>query len=118
MVRYLKVNPATLDLGYSRTLGVRGVRDTLGADKPLRQYKISWLEAPLAIDIMSGTPSFLALEGFHVFITGAAGGIGSQAVREFLCEYEPTLSTSAHYILIHLIPSPRLQGYSPRPQTD
>ncbi|KAL1980009.1 hypothetical protein VTN96DRAFT_4806 [Rasamsonia emersonii] len=28
--------------------------------------------------------SFLGLEGLHVFITGAAGGIGSQAVREFL----------------------------------
>ncbi|KAL2069891.1 hypothetical protein VTL71DRAFT_14570 [Oculimacula yallundae] len=28
--------------------------------------------------------SFLGLEGLHVFITGAAGGIGSQAVKEFL----------------------------------
>ncbi|KAJ9218276.1 CAZyme family CE4 [Paecilomyces variotii] len=28
--------------------------------------------------------SFLGLEGLHVFITGAAGGIGSQAIREFL----------------------------------
>ncbi|TVY45032.1 Peptidoglycan deacetylase [Lachnellula subtilissima] len=28
--------------------------------------------------------SFLGLEGLHVFCTGAAGGIGSQAVREFL----------------------------------
>ncbi|KUJ23075.1 polysaccharide deacetylase [Mollisia scopiformis] len=28
--------------------------------------------------------SFLGLEGYHVFITGAAGGIGSQAVKEFL----------------------------------
>ena len=28
--------------------------------------------------------SFLGLEGLHVFITGAAGGIGSQAVQEFL----------------------------------
>jgi FlaA1/EpsC-like NDP-sugar epimerase len=28
--------------------------------------------------------SFLGLEGFHVFITGAAGGIGGQAVKEFL----------------------------------
>ncbi|KAF8864839.1 NAD(P)-binding protein [Acephala macrosclerotiorum] len=28
--------------------------------------------------------SFLGLEGFHAFVTGAAGGIGSQAVREFL----------------------------------
>ena len=28
--------------------------------------------------------SFLGLEGLHVFITGAAGGIGGQAVQEFL----------------------------------
>ncbi|PMD65348.1 polysaccharide deacetylase family protein-like protein [Hyaloscypha bicolor E] len=28
--------------------------------------------------------SFLGLEGLHAFVTGAAGGIGSQAVREFL----------------------------------
>ena len=60
---------------------------------------------------MSGTPSFLALEGLHVFITGAAGGIGSQAVREFLCEYELIIHF-LFYILIPFIPSPRLQGYS------
>jgi NAD(P)-dependent dehydrogenase (short-subunit alcohol dehydrogenase family) len=28
--------------------------------------------------------SFLGLEGYHVFVTGAAGGIGSQVVKEFL----------------------------------
>jgi NAD(P)-dependent dehydrogenase (short-subunit alcohol dehydrogenase family) len=28
--------------------------------------------------------SFLGLEGFHVFITGAAGGIATAAVKEFL----------------------------------
>ena len=28
--------------------------------------------------------SFLGIEGLHVFVTGAAGGIGSQTVREFL----------------------------------
>lgn len=28
--------------------------------------------------------SFLGLEGYHVFISGAAGGIGGQAVKEFL----------------------------------
>ncbi|PKX93801.1 SDR family oxidoreductase/polysaccharide deacetylase family protein [Aspergillus novofumigatus IBT 16806] len=35
---------------------------------------------------MSGelSPSFLGLEGLHVFITGAAGGIGQRAVQEFL----------------------------------
>ncbi|KAE8142683.1 hypothetical protein BDV38DRAFT_294429 [Aspergillus pseudotamarii] len=30
------------------------------------------------------SPTFLGLGGLHVFITGAAGGIGKQAVREFL----------------------------------
>ena len=28
--------------------------------------------------------SFLGLEGLHVFITGAAGGIGGAAAKEFL----------------------------------
>jgi nucleoside-diphosphate-sugar epimerase len=28
--------------------------------------------------------SFLELEGLHVFVTGAAGGIGSAVVDEFL----------------------------------
>ncbi|MCJ1395610.1 hypothetical protein MMC18_008496 [Xylographa bjoerkii] len=31
--------------------------------------------------------SFLGLEGLHVFITGAAGGIGTEAVTEFLSRY-------------------------------
>ena len=31
--------------------------------------------------------SFLGLEGLHVFITGSAGGIGSQAVTEFLSTF-------------------------------
>ena len=47
----------------------------------------------LTAGIMSEIPSFLALEGLHVFVTGAAGGIGSQVVKEFLCEYESTPST-------------------------
>jgi NAD(P)-dependent dehydrogenase (short-subunit alcohol dehydrogenase family) len=28
--------------------------------------------------------AFLGLEGLHVFVTGAAGGIGSAVVEEFL----------------------------------
>jgi len=28
--------------------------------------------------------SFLSIDGLHVLVTGAAGGIGSQAVKEFL----------------------------------
>lgn len=32
--------------------------------------------------------SFLGLEGLHVFVTGAAGGIGSEVVREFLSMFE------------------------------
>lgn len=31
--------------------------------------------------------SFLGLEGLHVFITGAAGGIGSEVVKEFLGQW-------------------------------
>jgi NAD(P)-dependent dehydrogenase (short-subunit alcohol dehydrogenase family) len=31
--------------------------------------------------------SFLELEGLHVFVTGAAGGIGSAIVDEFLGMY-------------------------------
>lgn len=31
--------------------------------------------------------SFLGLEGQHVFITGAAGAIGGEAVREFLGKF-------------------------------
>lgn len=34
--------------------------------------------------VMSASNSFLALNGLHVFITGAGGDIGSCAVREFL----------------------------------
>ena len=41
-------------------------------------------------------PSFLALEGYHVFITGAAGGIGSEAVREFLSMRRITLQGSLY----------------------
>ena len=33
---------------------------------------------------VSTTMSFLELEGLHVFVTGAAGGIGSAIVDEFL----------------------------------
>ena len=38
------------------------------------------MSSSLSLDRMS----FLGLEGLHVFITGAAGGIGTQAVTEFL----------------------------------
>ena len=31
--------------------------------------------------------SFLGLENLHVFVTGAAGGIGSEVVDEFLSEF-------------------------------
>lgn len=39
---------------------------------------------PLKIWSTEITMSFLGLEGYHVFITGAAGGIGLEAVKEFL----------------------------------
>ncbi|KAH6679562.1 polysaccharide deacetylase family protein-like protein [Halenospora varia] len=51
--------------------------------------------------------SFLALEGLHVFVTGAAGGIGSQAVKEFL---EQGCKVTAHDLrpITALSPSPNL----------
>ena len=33
---------------------------------------------------MSNSMSFLGLEDLHIFVTGAAGGIGSHAVTVFL----------------------------------
>ena len=33
---------------------------------------------------MSGSTSFLGLEGLHAFVTGAAGGIGQAVVKELL----------------------------------
>lgn len=36
------------------------------------------------LSVQDNMGSFLGLEGLHVFITGAAGGIGKEAVREFL----------------------------------
>lgn len=41
-------------------------------------------------------PSFLGLEGQHVFITGAAGAIGTEAIREFLGRFQPFVSHSIH----------------------
>jgi hypothetical protein len=37
---------------------------------------------------ISVTMSFLELEGLHVFVTGAAGGIGSAIVEEFLSRWQ------------------------------
>lgn len=45
-----------------------------------RDFHISIINFLCLIPVMS----FLGLEGYHVFITGAAGGIGGQAVKEFL----------------------------------
>ena len=38
--------------------------------------------------------TFLALEGLHVFVTGAAGGIGSAIVQEFLGIISHNVSSS------------------------
>jgi hypothetical protein len=43
-----------------------------------------WEELGLRLGWIGFTMSFLALEGLHVFVTGAAGGIGSAIVDEFL----------------------------------
>jgi len=50
--------------------------------------------------------SFLGLEGLHVFITGAAGGIGGQAVKEFLGQ---GCKVTAHDLRpIKIAPSPNI----------
>ncbi|TVY85318.1 Peptidoglycan deacetylase [Lachnellula suecica] len=51
--------------------------------------------------------SFLGLEGYHVFVTGAAGGIGSQVVKEFL---DQGCKVTAHDLrpIDNLTPSPQL----------
>lgn len=41
--------------------------------------------------------SFLGLEGYHVFVTGAGGGIGSQAVKEFLSK-SLAICIARHYL--------------------
>lgn len=45
--------------------------------------------------------SFLGLEGRHVFITGASGAIGGEAVREFLGGCPFFLARLGHLILSH-----------------
>lgn len=45
--------------------------------------------------------SFLGIEGLHVFITGAAGGIGGAAAKEFLGkfnQYPLLLSFNTHIL--------------------
>jgi FlaA1/EpsC-like NDP-sugar epimerase len=42
--------------------------------------------------------SFLGLEGLHVFVTGAAGGIGSAIVKEFLGMSTSGLFHYEHYL--------------------
>ncbi len=57
--------------------------------------------------------SFLGLEGLHVFITGAAGGIASAAVKEFLGKVQ-ILSKKQHLMAVL---SCRESRYSFRPKT-
>ena len=51
--------------------------------------------------------SFLGLEGYHVFVTGAAGGIGAQAVNTFLGQ---GCKVTAHDLrpITNIPPSPNL----------
>jgi hypothetical protein len=44
--------------------------------------------------------SFLGLEGYHVFISGAAGGIGGQAVKEFLGQFALHQHSAVHLSLV------------------
>ena len=41
--------------------------------------------------------TFLGLEGLHVFVTGAAGGIGSEVVREFLSMFAEAFHSMLRY---------------------
>jgi FlaA1/EpsC-like NDP-sugar epimerase len=43
--------------------------------------------------MVQSQPSFLGIEGCHVIITGAAGGIGTAAVKEFLGSNVPVLTS-------------------------
>jgi NAD(P)-dependent dehydrogenase (short-subunit alcohol dehydrogenase family) len=44
--------------------------------------------------------SFLGLEGYHVFISGATGGIGGQAVKEFLGQFALHQHSAVHLSLV------------------
>jgi nucleoside-diphosphate-sugar epimerase len=58
--------------------------------------------------------SFLELEGLHVFVTGAAGGIGSAIVEEFLgtCNglHQNSQQLSIYIIVSFLIPHVVVHG--------
>jgi hypothetical protein len=45
----------------------------------------------------TASSAFLGLEGLHVFITGAASGIGRQAVREFLGTFASLIQSIDSY---------------------
>lgn len=49
------------------------------------------------LNLPSSIMSFLGLEGLHVFVTGAAGGIGREVVREFLSMFAEAI----HSMLRH-----------------
>jgi hypothetical protein len=64
----------------------------------LSALRIGWCAIPADVRLLdperdeprvsrSIAMSFLELEGLHVFVTGAAGGIGSAIVDEFLGRY-------------------------------
>jgi FlaA1/EpsC-like NDP-sugar epimerase len=46
--------------------------------------KCTFLIRNIAVAQFTSKMSFLKLEGLHVFVTGAAGGIGGAIVDEFL----------------------------------
>lgn len=47
-------------------------------------FESSVAQSIVAFAMAATTASFLNLEGAHVFVTGAAGGVGIAVVREFL----------------------------------
>lgn len=55
---------------------------------------------PRSREAVATAMSFLGLEEYHVFITGAAGGIASAAVKEFLSMYITTMIEEQHLMVI------------------
>jgi hypothetical protein len=57
---------------------------------------IEHTEAAYQHEVAEMAPSSSDLEGFHAFITGAAGVVGSHIIQEFLGTFLPFSHVGAH----------------------